>query len=275
MTSISEKQKNRIRNARLFVLDLDGTVYLGGALIPGAGAFIKNLREQNIPYVFLTNNSSKSAGYYVRKIARLGLPVTLDNVYTSGQATGRFLAEKKTGARLFVMGTRSLVRELGSFGLVCTDGTGPVDFVVAGFDTELTYKKLRTACDLVDRGIPYIATNPDWVCPIEGKRSIPDCGSMCFMIEQATGKKPLVIGKPKPDMVLQLAARFRVPATAVVMIGDRLYTDVAAGKNAGVFAVCVLSGEATTQDVARSKIKPDLVIDSVASLNPLLSRALP
>jgi 4-nitrophenyl phosphatase len=254
----------------LFVFDLDGTMYLGSRLILGAKECITGIRDRHIPYVFLTNNSSRSARYYYRKIGRLGIPVTFDNIFTSGQATGMYLARRKPGARIFVLGTRSLAVELASYGLVPCAGAGPVDFVVAGFDIELTYKKLRTACDLIDRGVPYIATNPDYVCPIDGGRSIPDCGSMCFGIEKATGKRPKVIGKPLPDMVLLLCRKFRVPAAQTVLVGDRLYTDIAAGKNAGALSICVLSGEATPREIARSPVKPDAVLDSVATLDRLL-----
>jgi 4-nitrophenyl phosphatase len=269
MTHLDTKIRDRILKTRLFILDLDGTVYLGETLIPGAKDFINRLYSLHIPYVFLTNNSSRNARFYRNKIAGLGIPVTLENIYTSGQATGIYLAKRKRGARIFVVGTKSLVNELASYGLTVSRGDGDIDFVVAGFDTELTYAKLRTACDLIDRGVRYIASNPDYVCPIGGRRSIPDCGSICFMIEQATGKKPYVIGKPRPDMLRQLALKFSVPMKSVTMIGDRLYTDIAAGRNAGAFSVCVLSGEATRRGIKHSSVKPDAVINSIADLNPL------
>ena len=271
MTHLVAKIRDRIRKTRLFIFDLDGTVYLGETLIPGARDFINKLCSLHIPYMFLTNNSSRNARRYRNTIAGLDIPVTIENIYTSGQATGSYLAKRKPGARIFVVGTKSLMSELASYGLAVSDGDGDIDFVVTGFDTELTYAKLRTACDLIDRGVSYIATNPDYVCPIGGRRSIPDCGSICFMIEQATGKKPYVIGKPRPDMVRQLAQKFSVPVASVTMIGDRLYTDIAAGKNAGAFSVCVLSGEATRRTINRSSIKPDAVINSIADLNPLFS----
>jgi 4-nitrophenyl phosphatase len=262
--------RERINRTCLFIFDLDGTVYLGDRLIPGAGEFISALRRRNIPYVFLTNNSSRSARYYRKKIGHLGIPVTRDNVFTSGQATGMYLARKKSGARVFVLGTRSLSAELASYGLVPSDGKDSVDFVVAGFDMELTYEKLRRACALIDGGAGYIATNPDYVCPIGPGRSIPDCGSICFMIEQATGKKPYVIGKPRPDMIRFLCRKFSVTANRTAMIGDRLYTDIAAGKNAGALAICVLTGEATAKTIARARIKPDVVMNSLGDLNDLL-----
>jgi 4-nitrophenyl phosphatase len=263
--------QERIREIKLFLLDLDGTVYNGEELVPGAAEFIGHLRENNLHYVFLTNNSSHSAIEYVTKITRLGIPATLDNVLTSGQATGVYLARKKPGGRVFVLGTQALQREFESYGLVPSngraDGHGEIDFVVAGFDTELTYAKLRTACELVDRGIEYIATNPDLVCPVAGKRNIPDCGSICSMIEQATGKKPYVIGKPRPEMAESLCSKFSVSPDHTAMIGDRLYTDIALGKNAQLLSIAVLTGETNREDIEISSIKPDYTFSSIDELN--------
>jgi HAD superfamily hydrolase (TIGR01450 family) len=269
MTRLSHKTAARIRQVRLFLLDLDGTVYLGDRLIPGAVTFIENLRQRNIPYVFLTNNSSKSAADYVKKINRIGIPAAAGNVFTSGQATGMWLARRKPNASIYVMGTRALKRELASYGCRISDGRGRVDFVVAGFDTELTYAKLLTVCEQLDNGAGYVATNPDWVCPMEGGRYMPDCGSMCYMIEQATKRKPYVIGKPRPDMVRLLCARHGVPTERCAVIGDRLYTDIAVGKNAGALSICVLSGESTAADIRKSAVKPDIVIRSINDLNPI------
>ncbi|MBN2038059.1 MAG: HAD-IIA family hydrolase [Chitinispirillaceae bacterium] len=272
MMHIPATRQEQIQKTGLFVFDLDGTVYLGDAPIRGAPEFIRSLRTRGIPYVFITNNSSRSASYYRKKIAKLGIPVALENIYTSGQATGNYLSRKKKGAKVYVLGTRSLACELASYGLVITGGSGEVDYVVAGFDTELNYGKLRIACDLIDRGCGYIATNPDYVCPVARHKSIPDCGSICFMIEQATGKKPYVVGKPRPEMIKQLAAHHKVPLARVTAIGDRLYTDIAAGKNAGALTICVLSGEATRKSIARFTLQPDLVIDSIDDLNPLFAQ---
>jgi HAD superfamily hydrolase (TIGR01457 family) len=272
MISLSKKTEERIRQIKMFLLDLDGTIYLGKTLISGAEIFIKNLRERRIRYVFLTNNSSQSASGYLRKLTGLGIPVTRRNIMTSGQATGIYLSKKKSNARVYVVGTRSLARELESYGLVISDGKGAVDCVVVGFDTELTYKKIQTACELIDRGVRYIATNPDLVCPIGEKRNLPDCGSICFMIEQATGKKPYVIGKPRPEMVNLVCSKFRVPSDNAAIIGDRLSTDIAVGRNAGVLTICVLSGESRLKDVKSSLVKPDCTIESIKELNRFFER---
>jgi 4-nitrophenyl phosphatase len=267
MKSRSKKIDERIREIRLFLLDLDGTVYRGDELIPGAAEFVSRLRDLNIGYVFLTNNSSHSASDYAARLSRLGLPATLENVFTSGQDTGVYLSRKKRGGRVFVLGTRALQKELASYGLVLSDGAGEVDFVVAGFDTELTYAKLLTACELIDRGVDYVATNPDLVCPVGGKRSIPDCGSICFMIEQATGKKPFTLGKPRAEMVEFLCGKFAVSPGQTAIIGDRLYTDIAMGRNAGILSVCVLTGETNREQIENSSVKPDYTFTSIDELN--------
>jgi HAD superfamily hydrolase (TIGR01457 family) len=267
MTSRAKKIDERIREIRLFLLDLDGTMYRGEELIPGAMEFINHLRENDLRYVFLTNNSSHAATDYVMKLARFNIPATIENVFTSGQATGTYLSRKKSNGRVFVLGTRALVKELSSFGLVPCDGDGDVDFIVAGFDTELTYAKLRTACALVDRGVEYVATNPDLVCPVAGKRSVPDCGSICLMIEQATGKKPYVLGKPRPEMVETVCNNLAIPHNKTAVIGDRLYTDIALGRNARVLSICVLTGETKREDIELSPIKPDFTFSSIDELN--------
>ncbi len=272
MHSLSKKIQERIRQTRLFFLDLDGTVYLGETLIPGARQFVEHLRKQQKRYIFLTNNSSRNAAEYLKKLVALGIPATIENVFTSGQATGIFISRKKPGARLYVVGTRSLARELASYGLSVSDGKGAVDYVVVGFDTELTYDKIRTACELVDRGAGYIATNPDFVCPVGEKKNIPDCGSICFMIEQATGKKPHIIGKPHTDMVDIICRKFNVTKDKAVIIGDRLYTDIMLGRNSGVFTICVLSGESSLSDIKRSPIKPDCIVVSINELNRFFHR---
>lgn len=271
MVPLTIKTEEHIKKTRLFLLDLDGTMYLGKKLIPGAKSFIKHLRERGIHYVFLTNNSSRSASDYLRKLTDLGVPATVDNIFTSGQATGMYLSGKKRNSsgnsRVYVVGTSSLAQELASYGLDVTDGKGVVDYVVVGFDTELTYNKIRIACELIDRGVRYIATNPDFVCPIGERRNLPDCGSICFMIEQATGKKPYIIGKPRSGIVDCICNKFQMTHNKVAIIGDRLYTDIRMGRNAGVFTICVLSGESSLKNIKQSLVKPDCTIESIKELN--------
>lgn len=277
MPLLTKETEFRLQNASLFLLDLDGTIYRGSALIPGASAFIECLGKRKINYVFLTNNSSRSAEEYRSTLEKRGIPAEPANVFTSGQATGIYLSNKKPHARIFVAGTQALCRELASYGLEIVPARAEpatIDFVVAGFDIELTYEKILIACDYVAGGVEYVATNPDYVCPVEGGRSIPDCGSICFMIEQATGKKPYVVGKPNPAMVLAVCESLHAPVDRTVIIGDRLYTDIAAGRAAGALTVCVLTGESTPADIELSAVKPDVVLDSIDSLNKVFNGSL-
>ena len=179
----------------------------------------------------------------------------------------------KAGATVYVLGTASLTAELAGYGLAIAKANGVADVVVAGFDTELTYNKILNACACIEDGADYIATNPDYVCPVQNNRRIPDCGAICFMIEQATGERPLVIGKPGPEMVYQACRNFNAPLDRAVMIGDRLTTDIAAGRNAGVFTVCVLTGDADRNAVELSQVKPNLVVGSIGKLNQIFTDA--
>jgi 4-nitrophenyl phosphatase len=261
----------RLSEIRLFLLDLDGTVYLEDQLIPGALEFIAGLREKSIEYVFLTNNSSKNSRQYFAKLTAMGFPVAPENVFTSGQATAMYLTREKPAPRIYLVGTQALHAEMADFGIIIADETvTDVDFMVIGFDRELTYQKLEHASLLLDRGVPFIATNPDLVCPIRDHRYLPDCGSMCAMLQNATNRQPTYIGKPNRIMVDLLVEKRGVESSQVAMIGDRLYTDIALGRNAGITTICVLSGESTAEQVANSPHQPDYVIDSIDALNSLI-----
>jgi len=260
---------DKLKKIRLFLLDLDGTVYLDDLLIPGVREFVLELKKKEIPYIFLTNNSSRSANEYVSKLNNLGIPLSHDNVLTSGQATAIYLAEKKKNASLFVLGTDSLKKELMDYGFLIEDGSDRVDYVIAAFDTELSYQKLVKACRLLDDGAGFIATNPDLVCPRLDKHYIPDCGSICLLLENATGRQPVFIGKPHTKMIEIIRKKFPVSPDKIAIVGDRLYTDIALGCNAGIMTVCVLSGESTLQDISKSAYKPDIVIDSINILNEI------
>ncbi|MBN1309498.1 MAG: HAD-IIA family hydrolase [Chitinispirillaceae bacterium] len=263
--------RERLRSVKLFLLDLDGTVYLGGKPIAGAIDFVRNCRRCGIEYLFVTNNSSKSASEYEKKLSGMGFPVGAGQVLTSGEVTGWYLAGKKPGATLYVVGTVSLKAELAAHDLQVVDGAaGWVDYVVAGFDRELTYDKLLPAIELLSAGAPFIATNPDLVCPVGEGRYIPDCGSICVLLENATRRVPMYIGKPHTTLIDYLRARRRVSPRSMAVIGDRLYTDIALGCNASIMSVCVLSGESDRAAVARSPYQPDLVVETIAALNRYL-----
>lgn len=255
------------KNKKLFLLDMDGTVYHGDVPIPGATDFIKSLCRTGADYIFMTNNSSKSADAYLEKLHRLGFPAENKNILTSGQTAAVFLCKKKEHAAVYVMGTSSLRRELASYGLdVRTEPDKDIDFLLVGYDTELTYKKMEDSCELICRGVPFFATNPDVVCPAPNGRYLPDCATMCYCLEKATGKTPFYIGKPRPEMPLAALSVFGVDKKDAVVVGDRLYTDIKCGVNAGIDTVLVLSGESTVADIEKFGVMPTAVAESVREM---------
>jgi phosphoglycolate/pyridoxal phosphate phosphatase family enzyme len=264
------KNSSILKNIDLFLLDLDGTVYLGERVFEGAREFIKLLNKIQKDFLFLTNNSSKSSEEYYSKLLNMGFEITKENVFTSGQAMGIYIKtihKKEKPPRVYVVGTTSLKRELKSMGIVVVDSPNyNIDYLVVGFDTTLTYKKLLDACELIRRGVPFLATNPDLVCPLDGGRYIPDCGSICIMLENATKKKPVFVGKPSSIMVDIISNLKKVEKSRIAMIGDRLYTDMKMAKDSGMVAALVLSGETKMEDVEASTLKPDLIYGSIKDM---------
>ena len=247
---------------------MDGTIYLDDDVFDGAIDFIKLLIKQNKKYIFLTNNSSKSKLAYIEKLKRLGFPCDVSNIFTSGMAMGIYLKTNYRGKKVYCMGTQNLIDELKLYNVNLVDDNP--DIVVVGFDRELTTQKLEKACKFLDDGALFLATNPDWICPIAGGRYVPDCGSMCQMINHATGKTPLFIGKPNPYMIDILSDELKISKDEICVIGDRCYTDIAAGVNAKTYTICVLSGESNMETIEKSDIKPDLILNSIKDLIPLL-----
>ena len=262
-----------VKNTRLYLLDMDGTLYLGNQLYPFTRELLAEIRRTGGRYLFLTNNSSRSVADYVKKLAGMGIDATEEDFLTSSQATAYYLKKHHPGKRLYVCGTKSLVKELEEAGFAVTAELDGVECIVMGFDTELTFQKLWDVSKLLltNPELPYIATNPDLVCPTEFG-SVPDCGSICIGIRNATGKEPVVIGKPSPLMAQLAMERFGYTPKETAMVGDRVYTDVKAGLNAGVTAVLVLSGESTMETVAESPDKPHLILRDLGELLPLLKK---
>ena len=257
-----------LKEKRLFLLDMDGTIYLDQELFDGTLDFLDHVKKIGGRAMYLTNNSSKSVTKYIEKLDGMGIKADKKDFTTSAQATALFLQNTHKNDLIYVFGTQALKDEFIQYGLNITDKLcDEIKCLVMGFDTELSFQKLEDACILLNRGVDYIATNPDWVCPVEFG-FIPDCGSMCFSIEKATGKAPVFIGKPQPEMIYAVMEKFGVAKEDTVVIGDRLYTDIASGNNAGVSTICVLSGEVTLEEVEKSTgiQKPDFVLESVSKL---------
>ncbi len=263
-------KKEDISNINLFLFDMDGTLYLGNQLFDFTKELLQSIRDAGKKYLFMTNNSSKSVVDYVKKLEKLGIAATEEDFITSSQATAYYLKLHYTGAKLYVCGTESLKAELRKEGFEITEELELVDCIVMGFDTELTFKKLEDVCKLLfARELPYIATNPDYVCPTE-YGSVPDCGSVCDMIFNATGKRPFVIGKPAALMPeLAMESRGYGPGETAV-IGDRIYTDIKSGLNAGIRGILVMSGETTREILEASEDKPHLVLEDCGEMIPYI-----
>ena len=264
------KDATRLKNKKLFLFDMDGTIYLGDNLFDGVPQLLQQIENNGGRYMFIMNNASKSVLDYVAKLHHLGLTqVNEEHFFTSAQAMLMLLKEKHAKDLIYLQGTSSLVKEYKESGLkITTEYTDEAGAIVVGFDTELTSEKMYTTSKMLTlHDLPYYATNPDWVCPVEFGY-IPDCGSMCQGYERATGKKPIFIGKPQPTMIFEVIKKFGVKPEDTVVFGDRLYTDIASGNNAGVDTVCVLSGEVTIEEVNKAEgiEKPTFVLNHVREI---------
>ena len=257
-----------LENVKLFLLDMDGTFYLGDKLIDGSLDFIRRVRETGRDFLFLTNNSSHNAAFYVEKLARMGLSIDRSRVMTSGEATCEKLNELYPGRRVFVLGNEFLAEEFREAGIP-VDPENP-EIVVIGFDTTLDYAKMRAACDFVRAGLPYIATHPDFNCPTE-TGFMPDIGAIMAFIEASTGRRPdLVVGKPNTGIVEAVLRRTGLKAEELAMVGDRLYTDIETGLRSGMTSILVMSGETTEEMLAASNTVPDLKFGRLADMIDLM-----
>ncbi len=265
------KSIEKLKDTKLFLLDMDGTIYLDEQLFDFVPKFLSRIEENGGRYVFVTNNASKSVDDYVKKMHRIGLPnITAEHFYTSVQASCAHLRKRHEGQLVYVQGTKSMVEEFILQGIkVTTEYCEGIGAIIVGYDPEITGDKLYTTCKVLTKypNVPYYATNPDWVCPVDFGY-VPDCGSMCQGIFRATGREPIYIGKPKPTMIEFVMQNYDVKKSQTVVIGDRLYTDVAAGNNAGVDTICVLSGEVSYEEVivAAESQKPTYLLNSVEDI---------
>lgn len=252
--------KSEIKNIDLFLFDMDGTLYLGNKLFSFTKETLETINNKGKKYLFITNNSSKSVTDYVKKLENMGINATEDDFLTSSQATSYYLKKYHYGKKLYVCGTASLKAELLKEGFCITEDIDDTQCVVLGFDTELNFKKIEDVCKiLLKKDVPYIATNPDTVCPTE-YGSVPDCGSLSVMLENSVHKMPEFIGKPSALMVNLAIEKMGTTADKTAVVGDRIYTDIKSGLNAGAKTILVMSGETTPEILAASADKPHLVL---------------
>ena len=267
----------RLGRIRHVALDMDGTIYMGGSLFPYTKGFLAGLREQGIGYSFLTNNPSKSIADYLDRLASMGIEATREEMYTTALATIDYLREHHPQARrLFLLGTPSMISEFEAAGYVSTADSAEdrPDAVVVAFDMTLVYGRLCRAAWWVQQGLPYIATNPDRVCPTDLPTVLVDCGSICAAIEHATGRRPdITLGKPDPNMLTGILTRHGLRPDEIAMVGDRIYTDIEMAHNAGATGVLVLSGETTLSTAETAARQPHLIAEHIGVLGRLIREA--
>ena len=247
---------------------MDGTFYLGNNLIEGSLDFIDKVRATGRDFLFLTNNSSHNADFYVKRLHGMGLDVPREKILTSGEATADKLNQLYPGKRAFVLGNEYLIEEFTQMGVI-VDQENP-EIVVIGYDTTLDYKKMTRVCDLVRAGLPYIATHPDFNCPTETGFA-PDIGAIMAFIEASAFRRPeLIVGKPNTGIVEAALRRTGLKTGEMAMVGDRLYTDIETGLRSGMLSILVMSGETTEEMLAKSETVPDLKFGRLADMIPLL-----
>jgi phosphoglycolate/pyridoxal phosphate phosphatase family enzyme len=267
------KNNHPILQKKLYIFDMDGTIYLGNRVFDFAVRFIRNLRASGRKVLFFTNNASHTTEFYMGKLSRLGFSPATDEIMTSGDVTIEFLKRHRAGKSVYLVGTDELVSEFEKKGIpLVGHDAKEADIVVTSFDTSLTYQKLDTACRLVRNGAEYLSTHPDYNCPTEDG-FIPDSGAIAAFVTASTGKTPTYFGKPYRETVDMIQEAYGLSREDMCIFGDRLYTDIALGKKHGVCSVLVLTGETTKEDVnaAADADKPDFVFDSLADVDKLLS----
>ena len=283
--TISPELRDKLSKIKRLALDMDGTIYLGSTLFPFTIDFLDSMKNAGVGYSFLTNNPTKSVADYLKKLEGMGLHADNDNMYTTSLAAIDYIKSHYPQARrLFLLGTPSMISQFEKAGFEsCSDDPDDVpDVLVVAFDPTLVYSRLCRASWWASQGIPYVATNPDRVCPTDQRTILVDCGSICRCIESASGRKPdITLGKPDPNMLYGIMDKYGLKPEEVAMVGDRIYTDTATAHNAGAFGVLVLSGETTLEtaekvaaDAASNPdpefYPPDLIVRDVKELGDLI-----
>jgi len=265
--SFSEKGKELLKKVQCFILDMDGTFYLGDKIIDGSLAFLEGVKNCNKCFYFFTNNSSRNAKYYQEKLKKMGCFIEEKDILTSNQVIMKYIKENQKGKQVYLVGNEYLREDFKNAGIEIVEDYP--DLVIVGFDTTLEYQRVSKACHYIRNGIPFYAVNPDFNCPME-TGFIPDCGSICAMITASTGVKPVVFGKPSHHTLQYILDRTRLKEEDIAYIGDRLYTDIAMGKGNKMNTILVLSGETRKEDLVHSNIQPDLVFQSLKEIKTIL-----
>ena len=258
-----------LKEKKLFLLDIDGTVCKGKELFSGTKEFLDDVQANSGQFVFITNNATKSINDYIQMFAEMGIVTDYTNFVTASYVTIRYLKKNYEGKWIYVMGTDSFIDELKRSNIrVTTDCEQKnIACVLVSYDCQLTYEKIKNVCKLLStREVDYLATNPDFVCPIEFG-FVPDCGAICELLAHAVKREPYYIGKPETAMVDYAIKHSPFTQKETLVVGDRLYTDILCGNRAGVETALVLTGEATKEDVRQSAYRPDHIFPSIKELH--------
>lgn len=264
-----EFKKERLKQIECFVLDMDGTIYLGNNLFEFTPKFLETVKIAGKDYRFFTNNSSRNAKMYAEKLKKMGIDGVGDNdVGISNEVVIRYIEKNYENPRVFVLGTPALIENFKNRGIE-VDEENP-NLMVLGFDTTLSYDRLNRFCQFVRDGVDYIGVNPDWNCPLEGGKFMPDCGSIAKLIEASTGRFPQFFGKPSPYTLQFIKDITGLPEEKIAFVGDRLYTDIAVTENSNATSIFVLTGEGTLEEAINGEHKPDLIMRSLEEITELL-----
>ncbi len=265
-----ENQLQRLNNIELFVLDMDGTIYLGEQVFDEALRFVKEARAKGKRVIFFTNNASRNPQIYVERLNRMGFAATREDIVTSGDVTSAYLKLHHPNTPVYLVGTPALEEAFRAEGIRLTNGTDrataeTAEIVVASFDTTLVYEKLDIACNLIRKGATFYSTHPDFVCPMEGGAILPDSGAICALITSCTDVLPKYFGKPEAETANMIEHLFGIPREKTAIVGDRLYTDIALGKKNGLLSVLVLTGETSMDDVNDENCA-DIILDNIGQI---------
>lgn len=254
----------RLNNTELFLLDMDGTIYLDNTAISGAVEAVRHIKDCGKKVCYLTNNSSKSRDEYLKKLNRLGFSASLDEIITSGIVTADYIIRHYPDKSVYLFGTPALKAEFLDMGVRLTEDNP--DIVIMGFHTAFTYQELDTLCRFVRTGVTFFATHPDKNCPTKDG-FMPDVGSFLSLVFTSTKRRPgRIFGKPYKYMVQYLKNKFNVNIDNMAMTGDRLSTDIKFGKKFGLLSILVLSGETDQKMLQTSKVQPDLIFPSIKEM---------
>jgi HAD superfamily hydrolase (TIGR01450 family) len=257
----------RLSAVKCFILDMDGTIYLGNSLFPETLPFLKSVKDSGRDFMFFTNNSSLARQEYISKLGRMNIDIPPEKMLISTDVITDWLLKNRPGESAYVVGTPYLIRAFSEAGIAVSD-INP-DYVVLGFDTTLTYGKLVKACNFIRAGKKLYGVNPDLNCPVENG-FIPDCGSIYQLIKASTGAPCDFFGKPSEHTLRYIVSHTGLKENEIAMVGDRMYTDIAVTKGTDVLSILVMSGETTPENISDYDYAPDLIFDSIGDMTDLL-----